>query len=516
MVKNLEINSGVFFRYVRYTLTFALVLCGVVVEGQVCPIVNDTFYILNNGSPVYINYLRKATNQTLRTTPHTVPNNIPYAWAADGNTYPLNVVETNNRYYLDGSAPLVNQNTPSNLTPLSYSTVLPGQYLEFGQYANPSSPVPSGITDKVVRLTIPVNFYGWASLDYNYESCYPYLIERTQRQTYCDNLGTVTLTSTAYTIDQPCTIQFISTYTCTYYGGVCSSFSSSCTTITYSSTSTYTSLSCLAYTTSLFTTFTSLNTAMCAPTGSTARSTCSKKIVLYVRAPLDVELIKTCSKSSYAADELISFSVIVNSALYSEEADSGYVTDILPAGLNLVSYSTTGGSYNVQSGVWTIPRIGNGKHYTLTVNANATETKSYTNTATFRFTNRLDFDSTNNTMSCSFTATASTKASIKPPYACSIFTAGNTPVCPDSSGLVFTVNPIAVQGVTYQWTVPTGFSIISGQGTNSISVKSGQKAGVVSANVFIPATATTSATTCERSFPVSIISVNSDIRIRKP
>ncbi len=48
---------------------------------------------------------------------------------------------------------------------------------------------------------------------------------------------------------------------------------------------------------------------------------------------------------------------------------------------------------------------------------------------------------------------------------------GTAAVCPGVTGLTYTV--ISVPNNTYFWQVPTGWSIISGQGTNSISVQAG-------------------------------------------
>lgn len=493
---------------------FALTL--VQADAQ-CPIVDDTFYIDNDGNPAYVNYLRKATNQTLRTTPYTGYANTPYAWANPWNVvvgHPAYNIEFENRHYTNGATDYEsNVSLQSNLTQLTPGVVAPGTYRDMGQYPNPSSPVTGGINDKVVKLIIPTNYYGWASFDYNYQSCYPY----TWYDTYCYQCcaGGTYSTYTNSSIYTGQVYSFISTYTCTYYGGVCSSYSyvTTGTTYTYgpylSYVCTTTNYCCVGY--NYYT-----NYYACAPYNSPARTTCAKKIYLYVRAPLDIVLTKACSKSNYAADELVKFTINVSSPLYSEVVDSGIVTDILPPGLNLVSYTTNGGNYDPTTGIWTLPKIGDGKSFTMTIAALATETKTYTNTASFKFLLRKDKDSTNNTMSCSFNATASTKASIKPPYPCANPIVGTTPVCPDSSGIVFGVTPVTVPGTTYTWTVPAGYTILSGQGTSSITVKTGNKAGIISANIFIPATSTTSSTTCERSFPVTISTVNSDIRIKKP
>jgi uncharacterized protein (TIGR02145 family) len=54
-------------------------------------------------------------------------------------------------------------------------------------------------------------------------------------------------------------------------------------------------------------------------------------------------------------------------------------------------------------------------------------------------------------------------------------TAGFTGVCAVTTGLVYSV--AKVEGVTYTWTVPNGWSISAGQGDNSITVSSGSYGG---------------------------------------
>ncbi|MGZ3904966.1 MAG: PKD domain-containing protein, partial [Bacteroidia bacterium] len=55
---------------------------------------------------------------------------------------------------------------------------------------------------------------------------------------------------------------------------------------------------------------------------------------------------------------------------------------------------------------------------------------------------------------------------------------GTTPVCPNATNLLYAVNN--TPGSTYNWTVPSGASINSGQGSNSINVNWGTVAGNVS------------------------------------
>ena len=58
----------------------------------------------------------------------------------------------------------------------------------------------------------------------------------------------------------------------------------------------------------------------------------------------------------------------------------------------------------------------------------------------------------------------------------SAITAGTaSPVCASTTGLTYSVTNVT--GITYAWSVPTGWSITAGQNTNSITVKSGTAGG---------------------------------------
>ncbi|OFY05800.1 MAG: hypothetical protein A2W93_14850 [Bacteroidetes bacterium GWF2_43_63] len=69
-------------------------------------------------------------------------------------------------------------------------------------------------------------------------------------------------------------------------------------------------------------------------------------------------------------------------------------------------------------------------------------------------------------------------ASIAPLPAQPSAIAGNIAPCSGATGLTYTVTDVA--GVTFTWSVPTGWSINSGQGSNSISVTSGAVSGYIS------------------------------------
>jgi len=68
-------------------------------------------------------------------------------------------------------------------------------------------------------------------------------------------------------------------------------------------------------------------------------------------------------------------------------------------------------------------------------------------------------------------------ACVDPPAQPSAITGNNTP-CENQTGLTYSVT--YVPGVTYAWTVPSGWSITAGQGNNSITVTAGSASGNIS------------------------------------
>jgi hypothetical protein len=99
---------------------------------------------------------------------------------------------------------------------------------------------------------------------------------------------------------------------------------------------------------------------------------------------------------------------------------------------------------------------------------------------------------------------------------------GPASVCPSSSGHVYSTTPVT-GATTYLWTVPTGASIVSGNGSNTITVNWGTVAGSVTvkagntcSNYSTAKTLTVGLATCrmgEEEVPASDPSVFANIRL---
>ncbi|MEI2750128.1 MAG: PKD-like domain-containing protein [Ferruginibacter sp.] len=76
------------------------------------------------------------------------------------------------------------------------------------------------------------------------------------------------------------------------------------------------------------------------------------------------------------------------------------------------------------------------------------------------------------------TSTAQIKAVVVNPAAPATpgVISGPSPACPNTTGQVYSVTPVA-NATSYNWTIPAGWSITSGSGTNSITVTTGAAGG---------------------------------------
>ena len=79
-----------------------------------------------------------------------------------------------------------------------------------------------------------------------------------------------------------------------------------------------------------------------------------------------------------------------------DQATGVQVTDLLPSGLKYISSSVTQGTYNSQTGVWTIGNIQNGDTKFLTIIAEVMKTGNITNTANKTEENEYDPNPNNN------------------------------------------------------------------------------------------------------------------------
>ncbi|QSW89520.1 gliding motility-associated C-terminal domain-containing protein [Flavobacterium endoglycinae] len=91
----------------------------------------------------------------------------------------------------------------------------------------------------------------------------------------------------------------------------------------------------------------------------------------------------------------VTFTVTVNNV-----GEGGFintiVSDLLPSGYNLISASTSIGTYDQSTQLWTIPTLNAGQSVTLTIVAEVLPSGNYQNVATIEISTPLDLDTTNN------------------------------------------------------------------------------------------------------------------------
>ena len=110
---------------------------------------------------------------------------------------------------------------------------------------------------------------------------------------------------------------------------------------------------------------------------------------------IDLSLTKTVDKTTPNVGDSVNFTITVKND-GPNNATGVAVTDILPAGLNFITYASAVGNYNSSTGVWTVGNLAVGASATITIAATVTTPGSKTNTAQVSAADQYDIDSTPN------------------------------------------------------------------------------------------------------------------------
>jgi uncharacterized repeat protein (TIGR01451 family) len=116
----------------------------------------------------------------------------------------------------------------------------------------------------------------------------------------------------------------------------------------------------------------------------------------------DLLLSKTVDNSTPLVGNNVTFTLTL-SDLGSGTATNVTVTDVLPSGLTFVSSTTSQGSYNSLSGVWTVGTVTTTTSQTLLITATVATAGAKTNTATVSHADQFDPNTANNTSSATVT-----------------------------------------------------------------------------------------------------------------
>ncbi len=107
----------------------------------------------------------------------------------------------------------------------------------------------------------------------------------------------------------------------------------------------------------------------------------------------DLSVTKTVDNPTQSVNQNVVFSIIVANG-GPDTANNVTLSDVLPAGLSFVSSTATQGSYDENTGVWTIGSINSGVNETLLITATVIGVGQKTNTAQISASDQFDPDST--------------------------------------------------------------------------------------------------------------------------
>jgi uncharacterized repeat protein (TIGR01451 family) len=101
---------------------------------------------------------------------------------------------------------------------------------------------------------------------------------------------------------------------------------------------------------------------------------------MYNEPSADIAVTKSATSKKVKLNEQVIFTVeIINNG--PDNATGIVISDILPAGLTYISHQTGKGSYNQETGQWTLGALDNGESSTLTLTSTAVQKGRITNSA---------------------------------------------------------------------------------------------------------------------------------------
>ncbi|KAA5549086.1 ice-binding family protein [Adhaeribacter rhizoryzae] len=144
----------------------------------------------------------------------------------------------------------------------------------------------------------------------------------------------------------------------------------------------------------------------------------------------------------------------------------------LCAGQNGITYSVLPVA-GANSYIWTVP---NGWNITAGQGTNAIVVSAGSTAGV------ISVKTTNN-CGTSTAREVSVSPTTKAPSNPGVISASNTTICAGQTNIIYSVTPVA-GATTYNWSVPSGWNITSGQGTNSITVTAGATGGTISLTAY--------------------------------
>ncbi len=124
----------------------------------------------------------------------------------------------------------------------------------------------------------------------------------------------------------------------------------------------------------------------------------TKTLNVSVTSCSDLTITHTVDNPTPNFGDKVTFTITVNNVGEGDFINT-IVSNLLPSGLELVSSSTTSGTYDPNTQLWTIPRLNAGQSVVLTIVAEVLPNGNYTSVATVETSTPLDVDASNNSAS---------------------------------------------------------------------------------------------------------------------
>jgi uncharacterized repeat protein (TIGR01451 family) len=172
--------------------------------------------------------------------------------------------------------------------------------------------------------------------------------------------------------------------------------------------------------------------------------------------PADLGITKTVDDSTPNVGQQVQYTITLTNNGPSQ-ATNVIVTDNLPAGVTFVSATPSQGTYNQNTGLWTIGTVNAQANATLTLRGNVTQAGTRTNTATITSVDQNDENPNNNTASAQTVTPQVDLAVLKT-------VDDNTPNRNQNVTFTITVQnngPDTATGVTIEDVLPAGLTFVS-------------------------------------------------------
>lgn len=114
---------------------------------------------------------------------------------------------------------------------------------------------------------------------------------------------------------------------------------------------------------------------------NTNNSTSVVEVFIIEQCSADLSVVKTVNNETPIVEDIITFTLTATN-LGTEDATNVQVTDQLPTGYTFVSATPSVGTYDANTGIWTIGDFANGATATLSMEVQVNAAGEYTNTAT--------------------------------------------------------------------------------------------------------------------------------------